>query len=136
MNMAQASPEAAIPMLESLVKLYQPESPESIQPNADAPSGSVHANHDDTPERRARCVQLAKQQLNTLRDDLAKQASRQLAVIQERLTAAGKIAAGDPARAREMLQAIVDLYGKETWAADAVAEAQRQLEALPPAPKD
>jgi hypothetical protein len=34
-----------------------------------------------------------------------------------------------------MYQAIVDLYGNQAWARDAVAEAQQQLEKLKPVSK-
>ena len=64
---------------------------------------------------------------------MAKQTERQIATIRERLDAAGKIADRDPQRSREMLQAIVDLYGKESWASDVVAEAEKQMNALPAA---
>jgi len=121
MNSAQASPESAIATLESLVKLYRSDA------NADAAPKSG-----DDADRRARCVQLAEQQLTTLRGDVAKQTSRQLAAIRERLDAAAIVADRDPRHGREMLQAIIDLYGKETWARKVVAEAERQMGSLKP----
>jgi hypothetical protein len=136
MNVAQSSPEAAIAMLESLINLYQPDAiTDPASSIGNEPSTSSDAKRNDTLERRARCVQLAKQQLTSLRDDLEKQVARQLGVIRERLTSAERIADLDPSRAREMLQAIIDLYGKESWAGEVVAEARKQIEGLKPLPK-
>jgi serine/threonine-protein kinase len=120
MSTAQPSPETAIKMLESLVKLY----------GTDAKSDAAQAATADT-DRRTQCVKLAEQQLATLRADMAKQADRQISAIRERLDAAGKIADSDPQRSREMLQAIVELYSKEAWASDVVAEAEKQMGTLP-----
>jgi serine/threonine-protein kinase len=122
MSAAQSSPDAAIKMLESLVKLYGTEAKSDASQTATA----------DT-DRRSQCVKLAEQQLATLRADMAKQTERQIAMIRERLDAAGKIADRDPQRSREMFQAIIDLYGKESWASDVVAEAEKQMNALPAA---
>jgi serine/threonine protein kinase len=117
-NTAQTSPEAAIKMLESLVKLYGTDVKAEMPPVA----GEM--------DRRTQCVKLAEQQLATLRGDMAKQAGRQLAAIRERLEAAGKIADRDPQRGREMLQAIIDLYGKDAWAEGVVSEAKQMLDNL------
>jgi serine/threonine-protein kinase len=112
MNTAQTSPEAAIAMLESLVKLY----------GTDSSINGAQKGADDTA-RRIQCVKLAEQQLTTLRENVA----RQLAAIRERLAAAAQLSAGDPSRARDMYQAVVDLYGNQASASDAVAEARQQL---------
>ena len=56
MSAAQSSPETAIKMLESLVKLY----------GTDAKSDAAQATTADT-DRRTQCVKLAEQQLATLR---------------------------------------------------------------------
>jgi eukaryotic-like serine/threonine-protein kinase len=124
MNAAQSSPEAGIAMLESLVKLY----------GSDVKS-DVPATAGDDSDRRAQCVKLAEQQLVSLRDDLAKQSARQLAAIRERLDVAKQLSKSDLVRARDMYQAIVDLYGNQAWARDAVAEAQEQIEKLKPTSK-
>jgi eukaryotic-like serine/threonine-protein kinase len=136
MNVAQSSPEAAIAMLESLINLYQPDAiTDRAASTGNEVSASSSAKRDDTLERRARCVQLAKQQLTSLRDDFDKQVARQLGVIRERLATAEKIADLDPSHAREMLQAIIDLYGKESWASEVVAQARKQIEGLKLPPK-
>jgi eukaryotic-like serine/threonine-protein kinase len=117
MNTAQTSPEAAIKLLDSLVKLY----------GSDANADDAAAGETD---RRAQCVKLAQQQLATLRADMAKQTGRQLAAIRERLEAAGKIGDRDSQRGREMLQAVIDLYGKDEWATGVVTEAKQMLAQL------
>jgi eukaryotic-like serine/threonine-protein kinase len=133
MNAAQSSPEAAIAMLESVVKLFEPEAAiDAALTTADESSTSGITGRDDAIKRRARCVQLAKKQLLTLRGDVDKQVSRQLVVIRERLAAAAQLRGHDPDRARDIYQAIVDLYGKDAWAADVVAEATRQVGRLTP----
>ncbi len=100
MNTASSSPEQAIEMLESLIKLYSSDDKQS------------------TNQRRAMCVQLAERQLAQLREDVAKLTSRQLAAIRERLTAADALASEHPTQARDMYQAIINLYGDRPWAAD------------------
>ena len=72
-------------------------------------------------------MQLARRQLELLRGDVAKLTARQIADIRERIAAADALAAKDPAAAKAMLQAVVDLYGDEPWATDVVAEAKAHL---------
>jgi hypothetical protein len=131
MNLAQSSPSAAIAMLESLVKLYEPESTADAEPSEAATSGG--GKQDDAVERRARCIQMAKQQLKTLHDE--KQVSRQLAVIRERLATAAQLSESDPRRANDMYLAIVELYSKDSWAEHVVAEARQQIDKLAAAVK-
>jgi serine/threonine-protein kinase len=118
-NTAQTSPEEAIKMLESLVKLYR----------ADAKEEPAQAAAGDA-DRRSQCVKLAEQQLAILQSDMAKQTSRHLAAIRDRLGAATKAADRDPDRARAMLQSIIDLYGKDDWASGVVDQARRELTRL------
>ena len=83
MNMASSSPEQAIGMLESLIKLY-----------------STDAGSKSTDDRRAMCVQLAERQLVQLREDFSKLTVRQLTSIREQLSTAEALAATHPDRAR------------------------------------
>jgi serine/threonine-protein kinase len=112
MNTAQSSPESAIDMLQSLIRLY----------GADAATT-------DAEDRRALWVQSAERQLVQLREDVSKLTARQLTAIRERMTAAEHLAKEHPDQARDMYQAIIDLYGDRPWAAEVVAEARRRLEA-------
>jgi len=113
MNAASSSPEQAIGMLESLIKLY---------------SADDEANATD--ERRAMCVELAKRQLAQLRGDFANLAARQIAEIRERLSAADALAADRPDEARDIYQAIINLYGDRPWAAEVVADVRHKLNSL------
>jgi hypothetical protein len=81
-------------------------------------------------ERRLGCVTLAKRQLETLRVDVAELESRQIAAVRERLAAAALLAPDQPAAAGAVYQAIIDLYGNDSWAAELVAEARTQTEKL------
>ena len=114
MNTASASPDEAIGMLESLIKLYS------------ADNGSK-----TTDDRSALCVQLAERQLVQLREDFAKLTVRQLTAIRDRLAAADALAAKNPDEARDMYQAILNLYGDRPWAAAVVTEARLRLSKLP-----
>jgi len=114
---AQQSPAEAVSLLSSLIELY----------GVDA---DVTLTEDDTPAaRQAACVQLAKVQLERLKETLAQQSARQVASLQERLAAAETLASTDPEVAAAMYQAIVNLYQNEPWAAEIVTEARRRLDA-------
>ena len=69
----------------------------------------------DTDDRRAMCVQLAERQLVQLREDASPSShERQLAAIHERLAAADQLAKTHPDEARQIYQAIIELYGNRT----------------------
>jgi len=72
-------------------------------------------------------IELARRHLDRLHERLDKQAGAYQAVLQERLEHAQTLAAKDPAAARAMWQAIVELYADKSWAADVVAEARKGL---------
>lgn len=113
---AQQSPAEAVSMLSSLIELYGVDADETL-------------TDDDTPAaRQAACVQLARVQLERLKETLARQSARQVASLLERLAAAETIAATDPEAAAAMYQAIVDLYQNEPWAAEIVSEARLRLD--------
>lgn len=116
MNSAASSPEVAITKLQSLVKLY---GTNGVKP--------------DATDLSALCVQLAERQLAQLQTDYSKLTDRQLAAIQERLQAAEVLTKTEPIRARQIYSAIIELYGQQRWAADAVAAAKQKLEQLPTA---
>lgn len=113
MNEAQIAPDSALAQLELLIDLYA--------------AAGTPGNTDD---RRTKCVQLAKLQLVQLRKDAANLEQRQLTAIRERLTAADKIVKQQPAVARAIFQAVVQLYGDRPWAAELVATANNKLAQL------
>lgn len=110
-NEAPTAPESAIRQLESLVALY-----------------GTEARSAASDDRVAMCVELAKRQLAQLRNDVARLHARQLAALKERLVAADRLAAQQPAEARPIYQAIVDLYGNDAWADEVVRTARQKLE--------
>lgn len=116
MNSAATSPDIAIAKLQLLVKLY---GTNGVKP--------------DKADRSALCVQLAERQLAQLQTDYNKLTNRQLAAIQERLQAAEVFSKTEPVRARQIYSAIIELYGQQPWAADAVALAKQKLKLSPPA---
>lgn len=116
MNSAATSPDIAIAKLQLLVKLY---GTNGVKP--------------DKADRSALCVQLAERQLAQLQTDYNKLTNRQLAAIKERLQAAEVFSKTEPVRARQIYSAIIELYGQQPWAADAVALAKQKLKLSPPA---
>ncbi len=118
---AETDPEQAAAMLQSLVDLYGTETPEPAE------AGDPDARLDDEAARRKACLNLARRQLARVQDDLARQATQQLASLRERLAAADQIAADQPELAAAMYRAIVSLYAGHDWAAPIVAEARARL---------
>jgi serine/threonine-protein kinase len=106
---ARFDPERGFKKLQALVDLY------------DRPSGRGGPMGD--------YIELARRRLDRLHDRMDKQAGAYQAVLQERLEHAGNLAAKDPAAARAMWQAMVELYAEKSWAADMVAEARKRLAA-------
>jgi serine/threonine protein kinase len=117
MNTTRWSPEEAIQTLESLIKLY-----------------GTSDRSSEADDRRVKCVELAERQLAQLRADVAELTTRELASIRERLAAADKLAKAEPDQARQIYQAIIELYAAEPWATAAVAEAKQKLAAIPISP--
>jgi serine/threonine protein kinase len=120
----QTSPEQAAVMLQSLIDLY------GADAAVDSAGSQTIAKQDDQLARQAACVDLARRSLERLRADLVKQRSRQLASVQERLTAAGKISDQHPAEAAAIYRAIVNLHQNDAWADDVVAEARHRLDEI------
>ena len=77
------------------------------------------------PGRPGRCLILARRRLAELRESLAKQATGELAVVEERLDAANALRNRSPQTARAMYQAVVELYAGKPWAAAAVGRARK-----------
>ncbi len=76
-------------------------------------------------------IELARRRLDLLHDRMDKQAGAYQAVLQDRLEHARNLAAKDPAAARAMWLAMIELYAEKSWAADIVAEARKQLAERP-----
>ncbi len=72
-------------------------------------------------------LNLARRQLEGLERQISIAAPDQIAVLQERLDTADSIEETNPAQARKMRQAVVELYGGKSWAADLVLRAEQAL---------
>jgi hypothetical protein len=70
---------------------------------------------------------LTQRQLGRLRRQVAQQAQEDLRVLASRLNQADDLARTDPAAARAIRRAVVELYGDKPWAAEAVRRAETAL---------
>lgn len=111
-NLVESSPEAAVVTFQSLIDLYGPTAAE--------------AQDEDV----AAIVQLARERLTSLQDDLANMQERQRATLAERMHVAETLSETEPQQAAAMYRAIVELHQNDKWASDVVAEARSRLETL------
>lgn len=90
----------------------------------------------DLPEKAAskRCLELARRQIASLTEVVAKSNQLQRLAIRRQLERARRLKPADPVAARKITEGIITLFGDKAWAADLVAEA-RQL-AVSEAPRD
>jgi serine/threonine-protein kinase len=127
-ELSATAPDDALVMLQSLIDLYVDKA--STHAIGDENAANNSRDGGDAHDRTSIVVQLAKRRLATLQKEVARQREAQLAEIRSRLDAAANLKDRDPQKAAAMYRAIADLYDKEPWAADAVAEARNHLEAL------
>jgi eukaryotic-like serine/threonine-protein kinase len=113
-DLAEASPDKAAALLQSLVDLYGPNS----------------GGKDDHNQDMAAVVELARQRLETIRAELIKVHDRELNSLKERLAVAEQLSRSDPQRAAAMYRAIIDLHDDNAWANEVVAHARTQLTGL------
>jgi len=104
------SPEQCIAKLQALIDLYQ-------NPGGNAgPTGE--------------CLTLAQRRLEQLKQEVAKHASEQLEIIQQRLDMADSLLSSDPKRAESMYRAVIEFYSDKSWAAAAVRRAQAAVDGV------
>jgi len=104
------NPERTAAKLRALIDLYE-------QPKGDTgPTGE--------------CITLARRRLEKLNAEIKEQAATQLRLLQQRLKAADELRASDPARARAMYRAVIELYADKPWAAEVVREAGEAVDAM------
>ncbi|NOY42108.1 MAG: serine/threonine protein kinase [Planctomycetes bacterium] len=115
MAIAENDPSQSLAILQSLLALYDPEETAASQ----LPSKSEDANQ--------RWLALTRRQIERLTQNIAELTATQLPALRERLAAAAKRQKSDPATAAKMYQAIVDLYGNQSWAEEIVKQAQHAL---------
>lgn len=103
----RAQPEEAAQRLEALIAVF------GSDPNA-----SLHTKN---------CVNLARRQLATLRDRIARSRTDHREVLEARLKEATQRMTTDPEGARSICEGIVTLYSDKPWAAEAVSAARELL---------
>lgn len=75
-------------------------------------------------------INAARSQVDDFEKKLSQEAEEQYPALKERFTQAKKLSFSNPQLAREMYQAIIDLYGTKKWAAPIVDEAKAEFEQL------
>ena len=118
LELAQRDPAAAEKMFASILAL-----------DGKATSGPLDEKE---AERHAACLQLAKGRQRELKSIVANLAARERPLLLARLRLAEELAAEEPQQAREIYQAIINLYHDQSWANEIVETAQARLQALDP----
>ena len=75
----------------------------------------------------AQCLELARRRLKQLGEQIDRSTAIELAWIQSRLDQADEISAREPAAARAMRRAVIELYQDKDWAAPVVQRAKKAL---------
>lgn len=108
--LAASNPEAAIARLQAIVDVY----------------GDSAA----TGENGAEFVEIARQDLSRLEEQVKASAAEQLQLLKSRESHAKKLAVTNPSAAKKLLQGIVELYGDKPWASEVVESARKALAEL------
>ncbi len=107
-NFAWLDPETGMKKLQALVDLYGHES------QVIGPTG--------------RCLELARRELDMMREELGKSSHDHLAMINDRLERAEEWAQSEPQESMAIWKAVVELYSQKPWAAEAVRRAEEAIE--------
>ena len=113
MNEVGINPQRTIDKLQALIELY------GSQSNPD--------------ESTRQSMELARRQLEQLREETAKFVPEYKALMDENLRRADQLRQTSPQQARSIWQSIITLYGDKPWAAESVAKAKAALATVPPA---
>jgi serine/threonine-protein kinase len=111
-RLAQTSPEKAIAHFAALIALFD-------DTEADSPQAE---------RTRKLCVELAKKQVEHLRESITESAAEYQELITARLDSADQLHEASPTKARSIYQAVIDLYGDKPWAKELVERARQSLE--------
>ena len=107
--LALVNPEAAVNKLQAIVDLY--------------------ADAELQPSDGGEFVDISRQELSRLKQQLAESTAEQLKLLKARAQHAEEISAKDTAGAKRIWRGIVELYGEKPWAAGVVAAARKHLAA-------
>jgi hypothetical protein len=128
-DLADAAPDRAIGMLQSLADLYGPNAPDVVE-HGDTDAENDSHDGGGTQGRIAIAVQLAQRKVESLQDAVGRERTAQLAALRERLDVAQRLSKVDATRAAAMYRAVIDLHQGNAWAADVVATARERLTEL------
>lgn len=78
-------------------------------------------------EKSELCLELARRRLEQIEDRLGRSAGERLDVLERQFDRAASLRQSDPAKARAMWTAIVELYGDKPWAQEVVEKARTAL---------
>jgi len=115
---AERNPAQALSKLRALVALYDPQGKIVDFKSARASSKQFEQLGD------VRLLVIARQRIEQLSEQLQKAAKSQLPALRERLAVAAKLRQTDRAQAKQMYLALIELYGDQAWAQDAVRQAK------------
>jgi len=118
---AERDPERAISLLRALLALYDPSNRIGSFEAADSFADEFKELGDP------RLLVTARQRIGQLNEQMQEVAAAQLPVLRARLAQAAKLRRSDPGRAKLMYQAIVKLYGDQSWARDVVNQAKQEM---------
>ncbi len=129
-RLSETEPEAAAEKLRDVIALYPVESLAPVD------EGGV-----DSPERRrALCIELARQQLAKLEEQIAGWHKADLEELRGRLVTARELHREHPQQAIAICESLVQQFGDESWAAAVVTQARQALAEWkapsPPQPAD
>jgi eukaryotic-like serine/threonine-protein kinase len=110
-GLRESDPEQAAKILEDLLTLYPSEGAAGVA----------------MPDDMRQYLTLAERELAKLRKAIDAKAQEQLPLLRDRLLAAQRLEEKQPEEAAAMYRALIDLYGRQSWAAALVDEAQRRL---------
>ena len=106
-NYAQLDPEVGLRKLEALVDLY---------------------GHDaETTGPTGQCLELARRQIDKLREELGKSSFGHLDMLNARLDRADTLIESEPEEAVAIWKAAIELYAQKPWAVEAVSRAEEAI---------
>jgi serine/threonine-protein kinase len=94
----------------------------------------LYDHHVEPSTPVGQCLQLVRRRLERLRDQVDRQAPHQAELVEKQLLQAEKLFTTDPARARSMCEAVIELFSDKPWAAEWVRRARRDLQSFPNTP--
>ena len=120
-NGAEGSPSETLAKLQALIDLYDP-------------GGTIQGNRTsldvEIDEADRRWLELSAQKIEELRSAIESEAAAHLPALRERLTKAAKLQKTNTVQAVRIYKAMIRLYGDQSWASDAVEQAERELDRI------